>query len=327
MTSATPWIEAEGWIGAQGRAVAGDLYQLLRALDPARWQEDIARRAPSELADIHSRIDAMLADARWDQGIPAGLRDTLRALAALLAAAPTSAALKAAWNEFRLALLPIYEELVANLKRLDVHVPSLRPTNYARNLLHLSSGLGVFALIQHALTERTMLVLAILAASAAWGLEISRRLIPRVNDLCMMVLGRFAHPHETWRVNSSTWFATAMLGVALTGEKMLAALAVIILATADPAAAIIGRRFGRIKLINGRSLEGTLAFAVVGTLAGAAALELYYPQPIGRALALAGGAAVLAAAAELLSRRVDDNLSIPLSAAAGAWLVGIAIGL
>ena len=36
------------------------------------------------------------------------------------------------------------------------------------------------------------------------------------------------------------------------------------------------------------------------------------------------GAAIPAAVTELLSRRVDDNFSIPIAAAAGAWVVSLA---
>ncbi len=304
----------------ESQQIAGDLYQLLRALDPARWQDDLGDAFRARLDGIRQRVDDLLG--RLDGDRFSALKEPLLALAALLRTADPAAHVQEAWNEFRLAAMPVYEELAAGLKALDIHVPSLRPTNYARNALHAAGGVTVMLLILHLLTPTTMLVVAGGASAGAWGLEISRRLSPAVNALCMKVLGRFAHPHETWRVNSSTWYVTAMLGLALTGDIMLAALAVGILAFADPAAAIIGRRFGRTSLINGRSLEGTLAFAVVGTLVGLGMLSVYYPDYglIG-ALWIALAAAVPAAIAELLSRRIDDNLSVPLSAAAGAWLV------
>ena len=37
------------------------------------------------------------------------------------------------WNEFRLGVLPAYEGLVKSLRRFDVHVPSLRPSNATRS--------------------------------------------------------------------------------------------------------------------------------------------------------------------------------------------------
>lgn len=303
----------------ESQQLAADLYQLLRALDPARWQDELEDALRQRLGDIRAQVAGLLE--RLDGERFAVLRAPLLALSVVLEDAAPTERVREAWNEFRLAALPVYEELAAGLKNLDIHVPSLRPTNYARNVLHASGGASVMLLILHLLTPASMLVIAAAAAAGAWSLELSRRWIPVVNDLCMWVLGRFAHPHETWRVNSSTWYVTAMLGLALTGDVMLAAIGVGILAFADPAAALIGRRFGRTSLINGRSLEGSLAFVLVGTLVVIAVLSVYYPGYSGIAVVgIALAAAVPSALAELLSRRVDDNLSIPLSAAAGAWL-------
>ena len=303
----------------ESQQLAADLYQLLRALDPARWQDELEDALRKRLGAIREQVASLLQ--RLDGERFAALRAPLLALAAVLEDAAPTERVREAWNEFRLAALPVYEELAAGLKNLDIHVPSLRPTNYARNVLHAGGGLSVMLLILHLLTPTSMLVIAGAAAVGAWSLEVSRRWIPAVNEVCMWVLGRFAHPHETWRVNSSTWYVTAMLGLALIGDVMLAAIGVGILALADPAAALIGRRFGRTSLINGRSLEGTLAFALVGAAVGLAILSLYYPEHDARtALYIALAAVVPAAIAELFSRRIDDNLSIPLAAAAGAWL-------
>jgi dolichol kinase len=113
-----------------------------------------------------------------------------------------------------------------------------------------------------------------------------------------------------------------MVILALLQDKTLATLAVIILGFADPAAALVGRRFGRIRLIHGRSLEGSLTFVVVGLLAGATALGLFHPELAwGQILALAGAGALAGATAELFSRRIDDNLSIPVAVALTGLLV------
>jgi dolichol kinase len=161
---------------------------------------------------------------------------------------------------------------------------------------------------------------------AAWGMEISRRRWPAVNRALMGVLHPFAHPHEYTRVNSSTWYSTALMGLSYTSTPMVCSLAVVVLGVGDPMAAVIGRRWGRTKLASGRSLEGSLAFAFFGTMAAWAMLRVCYPveAPL-PALALAAGASIAGAAAELAVRRIDDNLAIPLAAAAGAALVGIAL--
>ncbi len=77
-------------------------------------------------------------------------------------------------------------------------------------------------------------------------------------------------------------------------------------------------------LINGRTLEGTSAFIISGTLAALAVLMIWHP-PGGwvAPLSLAFGAAVSGGLAELVCRRVDDNLVVPLAAASGAAVVAM----
>ena len=98
------------------------------------------------------------------------------------------------------------------------------------------------------------------------------------------------------------------------------ALAMATMLLGDTAAALVGRRFGRHRFPNGKSLEGTLAFTATGVLvmlAGTFAFRC--PLPV-----LAGGClGVLAAAVlELFNRelRLDDNFTIPLAAGAGLML-------
>ena len=91
------------------------------------------------------------------------------------------------------------------------------------------------------------------------------------------------------------------------------------LGAGDPFAALIGRRFGTVALINGRTAQGTLAFFITGFAAAVLALSWFHPDVAIVRMAL--GAASFGAIAELVSRRLDDNLTIPIAAATGAWLL------
>ena len=75
------------------------------------------------------------------------------------------------------------------------------------------------------------------------------------------------------------------------------------------------------------SLEGSLAFVVSAAVATVALLLVFSPLGVGAAVTVALAAAVAGAVAELVSLRVDDNFSIPLSAAAGVALATWALGL
>ena len=67
----------------------------------------------------------------------------------------------------------------------------------------------------------------------------------------MGFLGPIAHPHERYVVNSATWYATSLTLLAVAFEPMAQSIGVIVLGLADPAAGIVGRRFGTRKLREG----------------------------------------------------------------------------
>jgi dolichol kinase len=82
----------------------------------------------------------------------------------------------------------------------------------------------------------------------------------------------------------------------------------------------VGRRFGRTKLINGRSLEGSLTFVASAGAVALTALLIFFPElTVAQAVLLAFGGALGGAVAELLSRRVDDNFTIPIAAGMSVW--------
>ena len=117
-----------------------------------------------------------------------------------------------------------------------------------------------------------------------------------------------------WIVSGGAPVLAAALLVNLLFPAWIAASALAVLLTGDAAAALIGRRFGKHKLVNGKSLEGTAAFIIVGFIALAAVLFITH-RPY--ADHLAGFFAVIAAAlAELFQKqlKLDDNLTIPLCA-------------
>ena len=115
-----------------------------------------------------------------------------------------------------------------------------------------------------------------------------------------------------WIVSGGAPVLAAALLVNLLFPAWIAASALAVMLTGDAAAALIGRRFGRHKIVNGKSLEGTASFVIVGFLALSVVL-LITQQPA--AYYGAGFIAVfMAALAELFQKqlRLDDNLTIPL---------------
>ncbi len=316
----------------EARPVAMNLYALLRELDPGRWSQDMAHASAEHLARFQRQLDELIAvlEQRMKASSPdeelsnvrarlGEIQDTLRAQMSSSAAASAEQ-----WMALRAALLPHYEALRGVLDMEAVHVPALRPTNYRRSLLHATSGFVAFTIITLLPSTAWLVSIGSVFIVYAWSMEWLRRRSPAFNERLMTFYGPVAHPHEWHRVNSGTWYCTALFILAMTGSPLVCSIGVLVLGVGDPAAALVGRRWGRIKLVNGRSLEGTLTFVLTGILVSAPLCAFVYPEVGFRLiLALTGVGAVAGALAELLSSRIDDNLTIPVATGLAAWAVSL----
>lgn len=317
-------------LAVDSRSVMLELHHLLGDLDPARFRDELREAARERLARIAAALRTLLERDGTDM---AQLREHIEALWQMLEervprpGLATMAERRAEWAAYYEGLKPAYEAVAAGLRDYRVHVPSLRPTNYARNLFHVCWAFFALFLIEVALSPGGLLWAALAFAGYGWTMEAMRRVWPAWNDKMMALYGKVAHPHEWHQINSATWYATALVALALTRSPLLCAIAVAVLGVADPAAALIGRRYGRVKLLNGRSLEGSLAFVVAGVGLAAPVVMYFHGLAWSQALLLAWAAAMTGALAELVSKRVDDNFTIPLAAAAGAWLAALLTGV
>lgn len=203
---------------------------------------------------------------------------------------------------------------------------ALRPTNVARSVFHVCSGMLALFMIRAMPTHGWLIFAASAFAASAWSMEISRKTIRGVNEKLMKVFGPVAHPDEWHRVNSATWYATALVLLAIFATKEASEVGVITLAVADPIAAIVGRRFGSIRLVGKKSLEGSLGFVAAGTIACFAWLACASSIHLFEALVVAATGAMAGAVAELLSTRFDDNFTIPVTCAGAITLLRLAIG-
>ena len=307
-----------------GQSVVEDLYVVLRALDPAHLKERAEQELREKLGEMHSRLERIKRESKALESAHQALHERLTELAELLAAHRVKTDL----DDFRAAAIPVYEQLASALRPLDIHVPALRPTNYGRKVFHTVNALIAVCLVEWLLSPAGMLWVSLGFAALAGTLEVTRRIWPAWNLQLMRVLGKMAHPHEAHRVNSATWFCCALLIVGPLGDKAVAALAIGVLGVGDTAAAIVGRKWGRRLLVNGRTLEGTAAFFVASLLTGAALLTGFHPEiPLHGVWLLAVCAAFVGAVAELFSRKIDDNFSITASVAVVAWLLRRGLGM
>jgi dolichol kinase len=116
------------------------------------------------------------------------------------------------------------------------------------------------------------------------------------------------------KITGATYVIVAALFCVIFFSKVIAVTALSIMLICDTAAALVGRKYGRTKIGDGKSLEGCIAFITSGFIVVYVIGHLTEPpETFYFSAYLSVFAALLA---ELLSRKllIDDNLSIPLIA-------------
>jgi len=311
-------------LALQSRPIAIELHRLLRDLDPSRFRRELEGKVRARIADMAEKFRHASQRSAVAEGddLPSTLAHVAEVLGEELPAPELPAdQVVEAWTAYRKRLGLAYESLSQRLRTREVELPSLRPTNYARSFVHVACGTSSLLLVELFLTDRMRAIVPAAFALFFWFLETIRRVSSRANTFLMWVFGKIAHPREAHHVNSSTWYGTSLALLGLFFPLPVCAVAVAIVAYADPSASLVGRRWGRTKLVGERSLEGTATFAIVGTLVAFLTLRLWHAAefPPLRALAVAAPAGIVGAIAELVSKKVDDNFSVPMSAAVVAW--------
>ncbi len=309
-----PFVVDAGDLFAEGSWVR-EVRAILADADSSAYRaeraDELRKRVTTVVAAVRQRLNERAPDA-----VDASRARTQSLVSTMESALPTEPT-RARWAAFVGVVHPKYEALVDALPRAVKSrasvAPSVRPTNYARSLFHCSAaavGLVSVALIP---SHAVILGIALTFAVYAWSMEIGRRFSPRMNDWLMRMYGPVSHPHERYRINSATWYATALVFLALFSARPATMAALAVLGVADPVAALVGRRWGKHALRAGRSLEGTLGFVASGTLVAAGALAWAGGLEASQIARLALLAGVSGALAELVATRLDDNLTIPVA--------------
>ncbi|MCB9675823.1 MAG: hypothetical protein H6737_11940 [Alphaproteobacteria bacterium] len=297
--------------------LAQEVYEWLVLLDPGVFDEAGVHEARLTLAAVHEKA-ARLRD--WFAANPSTKTGQIRvqnAFEALMAELPAADAVGTEvmdWLVLRERASPMYEAFALSVKSAGGRVRHLHPTNYKRSAVHVASGLAVVAAFQFLFTPETAFWTASAFVVWAWSLEGARRVSPAVNRACMWFFGPIARDHERYRVNSATWYGTALWVLSITAFGPAGVLGLLALATGDPVAGLVGRTYGQIRIPGGKSLEGSAAFAFVAMIAGYVYLVLFQwtLAPLHVLFALSVVAGVAGSITELLSTRLEDNFTIPV---------------
>ena len=180
----------------------------------------------------------------------------------------------------------------SELVRKAIHVSSLA----LPIALHLTP-VGISKRVLVALTLLTLLVDAL------------RLHQPHVRRVFYFLFGKVLREHERFNLLGSTYLLIAALISIAAFPKEVAVVSLLFLVVGDTVAALVGRRFGRIKIMD-KSLEGS-AGCLVSCLIIGGIYHLVTPE-LSWARIVVGS--FVATIFELAPVPMDDNLRIPLSA-------------
>lgn len=196
-----------------------------------------------------------------------------------------------------------------------------RDLQIGRRLFHLANGVAIATAYAILFTQAQVVRLFGITACLVYILDRVRIHYPELLQRVPWVNERFFRAEEHVRESAMTPYAIAILLTILTFPKPVALIAIYTLAIADPLSAIVGIRFGRRRIVPGKSVEGSAAFlvataAVAFTVLTWASPEAAPAERIEASLLIA----VLGAVCESLPLRIDDNLTIPLAVGFLGWL-------
>ncbi len=171
----------------------------------------------------------------------------------------------------------------------------------------------------------TALALLVPLALVALTLDAARHRVRPVHDLIARAFAPIMRPEERPPFggpiifNGATWMCVAAALAAALFPETVAAASLALLMVGDAAAAVVGRRYGRMRWPGSpKSVEGSAAFVAAGWVA-AMPFALAAEPVLGPGPVLVG--AVAAAAVEAVPIPLNDNVRVPLAAGATMLLL------
>jgi len=122
-------------------------------------------------------------------------------------------------------------------------------------------------------------------------------------------------------------YSMAVLLTIITFPKDIALVGIYTLAFADPLSAIIGIKFGKHKISEHRSYEGSAAFFVATFFSTFLVLGAFTTGYGFLDIVLSLLMGILCTGFDLIPLKIDDNLTIPLFTASSLWILLVIFGL
>lgn len=210
----------------------------------------------------------------------------------------------------QLMMMPINK---LNFKvRSDVHL--------ARKIWHVTMVL-IMAYIYYRVGRQMAISILAVAMLFFVGLDLIRLKFSGLNKVALTIFGRIMRRNEVDSPAGTTYLLSGVFIVVVLFSQEIVLLTLLFLAIADPAASYFGIRYGKDRIINNKSLQGTLAAFVCCTVIAFTYFSLHHFVDE-RPLLIALIAGVIGAASELLPiGKLDDNLTFPVVSSFLLWIL------
>ncbi|MHC1604700.1 MAG: diacylglycerol/polyprenol kinase family protein [Candidatus Methanofastidiosia archaeon] len=175
-------------------------------------------------------------------------------------------------------------------------------------LIFISLSLVSFLIIDYCRLYKNIRILNWFFGKKPYKKSLKIKSLNKKNDIekeiIIPTIGEIMRKEEKKGFGAQTYFALGCLITILFYSKYIAISAIAILVVGDSAAALVGKSYGKHKIYRSKTLEGFLSCLIIS----------FFICLILLPLSIAFVGSVVAAVTELFSRKLNDNLSIPIVA-------------
>lgn len=206
-------------------------------------------------------------------------------------------------------------------------LPTRKNLQFARRLFHIANGVTIATLYWLSFTHQQAIHTLGTFACLLYVMEQIRINYPEMSQKVMPLMKFIMRAEEQLKESAMVPYAFAVLLTIITFPKPLALIAIYTLAISDPLSAIIGIKYGKRKVVEHKSVEGSLAFFtsafIISLFVLSATLGGFSISVLIISLVLSIGTSIF----EMLPLKVDDNLTIPLFTAFFGWVICLLFGV
>jgi dolichol kinase len=196
-----------------------------------------------------------------------------------------------------------------------------------RNLWHVSGVLVLFGFYFFMSFEVAQKSIVVVWAIAVF-LDLLRQKNEQAQAWALALFGPLMRDEEVEGLAGTSFLLTGVMLSVILFPREIVLNVLLLLAFADPIASQIGIRYGKIKILGSKSLEGTAAAFSVCFFINLLFLSANWSLVLPLLLGLSFIGALIGALSELISfKYLDDNLSFPILSGCGLWLLWQLFGL